>query len=375
MSTPNIRQLYFKDTSFADLMKHRIYNVLLLSSKYDAFILEEDGRIDEQIFNEYVSLHLRYPPRFTLVETEEEALAYLNRSKYELIITMSDSEDRDIIDLTKRLKALYPEIPVVLLTPFLREISVRVADEDLSMIDYFFCWLGNSDLLLAIIKLMEDRMNVEEDVESVGVQAILFVEDSIRFASSVLPYLYKFVFQQSRSFMTEALNEHQRMLRMRGRPKILMARTYDEAISIYEKFRHSVLGVISDVDFPRNGVRNKRAGIELCRLIKDDNSFMPYIIYSSEAANKASADTLGAAFVDKNNEKILPAELSKQLLENFGFGDFVFENPATGEEVARAKDLHDLQHLVPILPDDTVEYHFSQSCVEVVVFEGYVSAG
>jgi DNA-binding NarL/FixJ family response regulator len=344
-------------------MKHRIYNVLLLSSKYDAFILEEDGRIDEQIFNEYVSLHLRYPPRFTLVETEEDALTSLNRGKYELIITMSDSEDRDIIDLTKRIKALYPEIPIVVLTPFLREISVRVADEDLSMIDYFFCWLGNSDLLLAIIKLMEDRMNVEEDLESVGVQAILFVEDSIRFASSVLPYLYKFVFQQSRSFMTEALNEHQRMLRMRGRPKILMARTYDEAISIYDKFKHNILGVISDVDFPYRGQENKGAGIDLCRLIKAENSFMPYIIYSSEVANKASANEIGAAFVDKNNEKILPAKLSKQLLENFGFGDFVFENPTTGEEVARAKDLHDLQHLVPILPDDTVEYHFSRNHV------------
>ena len=363
MSAPNIRQLCFKDTSFADLMKHRIYNVLLLSSKYDAFILEEDGRIDEQIFNEYVSLHLRYPPRFTLVETEEEALTNLCRGKYELIITMSDSEGKDIIDLSKRIKALYPDIPIVVLTPFLREISVRVADEDLSMIDYFFCWLGNSELLLAIIKLMEDRMNVEEDVESVGVQSILFVEDSIRFASSILPYLYKFVFRQSRSFMTEALNEHQRMLRMRGRPKILMARTYEEALAIYERYRDNILGVISDVDFPCNGKHNKRAGIELCKLIKAENSFMPYIIESSEYENKAAADALNVAFVDKNNEKILPTELSKRLLGNFGFGDFVFKNPTTGEEVARASDLHDLQHLLPVLPDDTVAYHFSHNHV------------
>ena len=363
MITPNIRQFYFKDTSFADLMKHRIYNVLLLSSKYDAFILEEDGRIDEQIFNEYVSLHLRYPPRFTLVETEDEALGSLRRGKYELIITMSDSDDKDIIDLAQRMKALYPDIPIVVLTPFLREVSVRVAGEDLSLIDYFLCWLGNSDLLLAIIKLVEDSMNVKEDVESVGVQALLFVEDSIRFASSVLPYLYKFVFQQSRSFMTEALNEHQRTLRMRGRPKILMARTYEEAIAIYERYGDNILGVISDVDFPRAGRHDRKAGIELCRLIRSENPFMPYVLESSEYENKALADSLGVAFVDKNNEKILPAALSKQLLENFGFGDFVFRRPDTNAEVARASDLHDLQHLVPVLPDEVVVHHFSQNHV------------
>ncbi|MDR1593665.1 MAG: phosphoenolpyruvate synthase, partial [Prevotellaceae bacterium] len=160
----NIRKLYFKDTSFASLMKHRIYNVLLVSSNYDAFILEEDGRIDEQIFNEYMALNLRYAPRFTLVETEAEAQVELENSKYELIITMSDSEGNNIIDIAKRIKANHEDIPIIVLTPFLREISLRLHTDDVSDIDYVFSWLGNSDLLLAIIKLLEDRMNVKEDV-------------------------------------------------------------------------------------------------------------------------------------------------------------------------------------------------------------------
>ncbi|MDR1340646.1 MAG: phosphoenolpyruvate synthase [Prevotellaceae bacterium] len=359
----NIRKLYFKDTSFADLMKHRIYNVLLVSSKYDAFILEEDGRIDEQIFNEYIALNLRYAPRFTLVETEAEARAELEKNKYELIITMSDSEGSDIIDIAKRIKAKHGDIPIIVLTPFLREVSLRLHTEDVSDIDYVFSWLGNSDLLLAIIKLLEDRMNVKEDVESVGVQILLFIEDSTRFASSVLPYLYKFVFNQSRSFMTEALNDHQQMLRMRGRPKILMARTYEEALSIFEQYSKNILGVISDVSFPRGGKTDKTAGIDLCKHIRQYNPFISYILESSENQNRVCAEELGIPYIDKNNEKTLPNQLKKDLLENFGFGDFIFRNSVSGKEIARASDLKELQKLVLELPDEILRWHFMRNDV------------
>ncbi|MDR2026817.1 MAG: phosphoenolpyruvate synthase [Prevotellaceae bacterium] len=359
----NIRKLYFKDTSFASLMKHRIYNVLLVSSKYDAFILEEDGRIDEQIFNEYMALNLRYAPRFTLVETETDAWNELENSKYELIIAMSDSEGNDIIDIAKRIKARHEDIPIIVLTPFLREISLRLYTDDLSDIDYVFSWLGNSDLLLAIIKLLEDRMNVKEDVESVGVQILLFVEDSIRFASSVLPYLYKFVFNQSRSFMTEALNDHQQMLRMRGRPKILMARTYEEAISIFDQYSNNILGVISDVSFPRNGKTDKTAGFDLCKYIKRQNPFISYILESSEEQNGACAEQLHVPYIDKNNEKTLPNQLKTILLENFGFGDFIFRDPVSRKEIARASDLKDLQNLLLKLPDEVLTWHFSRNDV------------
>ncbi|MCC8152768.1 MAG: response regulator, partial [Tannerellaceae bacterium] len=224
---PDFKNLEFRDTSFADLMNKRIYNVLLIASKYDAFMLEDDGRVDEQIFNEYTALSLRYPPRFTQVTTQEEALKELQDRNFELIICMPNMDDRDIFSAAKEIKIHYPSIPIVVLTPFSKEVTKRVADEDLSAIDYVFSWLGNSDLFLAIIKLIEDKMNAEDDIESVGVQIILLVEDSIRFYSSALPHLYKFVLEQSQEFSKEALNDHQRTLRMRGRPKIKLARTYE----------------------------------------------------------------------------------------------------------------------------------------------------
>jgi CheY-like chemotaxis protein len=226
-STPSFKKLYFKDTSFANLMTKRIYNVLLIASKYDAFTLEDDGRVDEQIFNEYVSLNLRYPPRFTQVSTGEEALEELKVNNYELIICMPSDKTVISFEIARAIKESHSEIPIVVLTPFSREVSKYMAKADLSAIDYVFSWLGNTDLLLAIIKLIEDKMNVDQDIESVGVRVILLVEDSVRFYSSILPNLYKFVLEQSRNFSTEALNEHQQMLRMRGRPKILLARNYE----------------------------------------------------------------------------------------------------------------------------------------------------
>ena len=216
---PDFKNLVFKDTSFANLMNKRIYNILLIATKYDAFMLEDDGRVDEQIFNEYTSLSLRYPPRFTQVTNEEEALTELKKKNYELIICMPNMDNRDIFAAAKEIKIHYPEIPIVVLTPFSKEVSKRVEGEDLSAIDYVFSWLGNSELLLAIIKLIEDKMNARDDVDSVGVQIILLVEDSVRFYSSALPHLYKFVLEQSQEFSKEALNEHQRTLRMRGTSK------------------------------------------------------------------------------------------------------------------------------------------------------------
>ncbi|MDR2465916.1 MAG: phosphoenolpyruvate synthase [Prevotellaceae bacterium] len=359
----NIRKLYFKDTSFANLMQHRIYNVLLISSKYDAFILEEDGRIDEQLFNEYVALNLRYAPRFTLVESEAEAQSRLDAGKYELLIAMSDSAGNDIIGIAQRIKQRHRDIPVVVLTPFLREVSMRLRKGNIDYIDYVFSWLGNSDLLLAIIKLLEDRMNVREDVASVGVQILLFVEDSVRCASSILPHLYKFVFNQSRSFMTEALNEHQQMLRMRGRPKILMARTYEEALEIFDRYSDNIMGIVSDVSFPRSGKMSRHAGIDLCRHVKSIDPFMSYILESSEEENIPLARELGVPFIDKNDEKTLPGKLKKLLLEDFGFGNFIFRNPDTGEKIAEASDLKELQRLVLELPDESLRRHFSRNDV------------
>ena len=360
MNTPSIKKLYFKDTSFADLMTHRIYNVLLYASKYDAFVLEEDGRIDELIFNEYTSLNLRYPPRFTLVSSEEEANALLRERTFELIISMPSGDSINPFEWAKKVKRQFPDIPIVVLTPFSKSVSLRLANEDLSAIDYVFSWLGNSDILLAIIKLIEDRMNVEEDVESVGVQVILFVEDSIRWYSSIVPHLYKFVFKQSRSFMTEALNEHEQMLRMRGRPKILLARSYEEGLAIYQKYKHNMLGVITDVSYPQAGEKNKTAGINLCHEIRKQDSFIPLIVESTEETNHAAADEMKAAFLNKMSKTLL-MELRELITNNFGFGDFVFIHPETGEEEARVQNLRGLQESIFNVSDASLYYHVSRN--------------
>jgi len=360
MNSPNIKKLYFKDTSFANLMTHRIYNVLLYASKYDAFVLEEDGRIDEQIFNEYTSLNLRYPPRFTLVSNEEEVNALLRDRTFELIISMPSGDSINPFEWAKKVKKDFPDIPIVVLTPFSNSVSKRIANEDLSAIDYVFSWLGNSDILLAIIKLIEDKMNVEEDVQSVGVQVILFVEDSIRYYSSIVPHLYKYVFKQSRSFMTEALNDHEQMLRMRGRPKILLARTYEEGMAIYEKYKNNMLGVITDVSYPQTGAKNKLAGINLCNEIRKYDKFIPLIVESTEEENHLRADSVNAVFLNKMSKTLLQ-ELGEKITENFGFGDFVFNNPTNGLEEARVQNLRGLQEILFKISDESFYYHVSRN--------------
>lgn len=360
MNTPSIKKLYFKDTTFANLMTHRIYNVLLFASKYDAFVLEEDGRIDEQIFNEYTSLNLRYPPRFTLVSSEEEANAQLRDRQFELIISMPSGDSINPFEWAKSVKQQFPDIPIVVLTPFSKSVSLRLSNEDLSAIDYVFSWLGNSDILLAIIKLIEDRMNVEEDVNSVGVQVILFVEDSIRWYSSIVPHLYKFVFMQSRSFMTEALNEHEQMLRMRGRPKILLARSYEEGLEMYQKYKNNMLGVITDVSYPQNGEKNPIAGINLCREIRKHDKYIPLIVESTEVCNRIPADELKAAFLNKMSKTLL-LELREKITMNFGFGDFLFINPITNQEEACVQNLRGLQETIFTISDEALYYHVSRN--------------
>lgn len=356
----NLKRYYFSDTPFINLMKKRIYHVLLVSSSYDAFILEGDGRIDEQIFNEYVALNLRYPPQFMLTHSNDEAWDILENESIDLIIIMLSADNTGTFDLAKRIKNAYPRKPIIVLTPFSREVSLKLNQEDYSYIDYFFSWLGNPDILLAIIKLIEDKMNVEHDVNEVGVQAILLVEDSIRFYSSYLPNIYKIIFKQSKAFQLEGLNEHQQMLRMRGRPKILLATNYNEATTIYEKFKNNLLGIITDVSYERNGEMDKEAGIKLCRRVKKDDVFMPLLLQSSDAENEKLAKELNVGFLNKTS-KTLSIELRNFIIEFFAFGDFVFQDPETMEEINRAPDLKTLQLKMFEVPDDSLLYHITHN--------------
>ena len=356
----DMNRLVMKDTSFANLMNKRIFNILLIATKYDSFMLEDDGRIDEQIFNEYTSLSLSYPPRFTKASTEEEALKFMEQNRFDLVICMPNMDDKDIFSTANRIKTLYPEIPIVVLTPFSREVTKRISQEDLSSIDYVFSWLGNAELLVAIIKLIEDKMNVDDDIKSAGVQTILLVEDSIRFYSSALPHLYKFILEQSKEFSKEALNAHQQTLRMRGRPKILLARSYEEVEELYKKYRHNMLGIICDMCFDRQGSKDKQAGYKFCCKVRNIDRFVPIIFDSSEVENKLYADELHCSFIDKNS-KTFPQDLRKEIMNNFGFGNFVIINPRTKEEVTRITSLNDLQRKIFSIPDESLIFHLSRN--------------
>jgi len=337
-------------------MKKRIYHVLLLSSAYDAFILEDDGRIDEQIFNEYVSLNLRYPPQFILVTDEDEAFKAMDEQNIDLVITMLSAEKESTFDFAVNFKQEYPDIPIVALTPFSREVSLRFDKEKTQVFDYVFSWLGNADLLLAIIKLIEDKMNADYDINEIGVQAIILVEDSVRFYSSYLPNIYKIIFTQSKQFMQEGLNEHQKMLRMRGRPKILFATTYEDAINIYEKFRNNLLGVITDMSYKHYGIRNQFAGLNLCRHIKMDNKYVPLLIQSSDANNILFAKEIRVGFLHKHSKKLL-RDLRHFIIKHFAFGPFEFIDPNTHNVVEKAADLKEMQEKLYLIPDTSLRYH------------------
>lgn len=358
MNEESLSQLYLKDTAFQNLMQRRIFNVLLVASPYDAFMMEEDGRVEEQLYFEYVALNLSSPPRVTRVSRPEEALDELEVKRFDLIIMMPGVDLSETFTGAKNIKELYPDIPIVVLTPFSKEVSRRLAKEDLTAVDYVFSWLGNVDLLLAIIKLLEDKMNADNDINEVGVQMILLVEDSVRFYSSVLPIIYKFLLKQSLIFSTEALNEHEQMLRMRGRPKVMLARDYEEAVELYNRYGKNVLGVISDVSFKHEGVKDAQAGLKLAAYLREKDPYLPIIMESSEEDNAPKVKAFGGVFIDKNSKKF-PVDLGNAIRKDFGFGDFVIRDPETGEELLRIHDLKDLQRHIFDIPAKSLFYHAS----------------
>ena len=363
-----------KDVTFVNLMTRRIFNVLIVANPYDAFMLEDDGRVEEKIYNEYMGLGLRYPPTFTQVSTIAEAEKFLATTKVDLVICMPGNADNDAFTVARAIKGEFPDIPCVVLTPFSHGITRRIENEDLSMFDYVFCWLGNTNLIMSIIKLMEDKMNLDRDIKEAGVQMILLVEDSIRFYSSILPNLYNYILQQSQNFATEALNRHAATLRMRGRPKVVLARTYDEAMEAWEKYKDNCLGVISDVRFPlhpsrqsqivgagASGVpKDSEAGFKLFEAIRRDNEFVPLIMESAETRNRDRAQLQNYHYVDKNS-KMLSVELRHLMEEHMGFGDFIFRDPRSHEEILRVRTLKELQDNIFTIPRDSMLYHISRN--------------
>lgn len=350
----------FNDTPFVRLMQRRVFNVLLLGTKYDIFALEEDGRVDEQVFAEYTTLGLRYPPRFTKVETEAEALHVLSTQHFELIICMPNMADHDAFASAKNIKRLYPDSTLVVLTPFSHEVSRRIKKEDLSNIDYVFSWLGDADLLLAIIKLVEDKWNFVNDARLASVRCIILVEDSIRFYSSALPHLYRIVLEQSREIAKEALNDQLKALRMRGRPKILLARNYEEAINLLENYGDYVLGVVSDMSFMRNNTKDELAGYQLGMELPKYSAGARLILESSEADNVAYAKKLGVGFIHKNDRRY-SEKLRHEMEQHFGMGDFRIINPRTHKLLFKVHTLHELQTCIKNIPDSAMRYHLARN--------------
>ena len=360
---------YLKDVSFTNLMTRRIFNVLIVANPYDAFMLEDDGRVDEKIFDEYTELGIRYPPTFTQVSTIEEAHRVLDETNIDLVICMPGTADNDAFTVAREVKQIKPNVPCVVLTPFSHGITRRMQDEDMSIFDYVFSWLGNTNLILSIIKLIEDKMNIEHDIEEAGVQMILLVEDNIRFYSSVLPNLYNYILLQSKRFSTEALNPHAAAQRKRGRPKVVLATNYDEAMQIYLKYKDNTLGVISDTRFPMKTPAGRlshveegdpEAGLKLLREIRKIDEYVPLILESSESENREKAWAEGFDFLDKNSKKF-NVDLRQMIEEHLGFGDFIFRDPTTREEVARVSSLKELQDNIFKIPHDSLMHHIRRN--------------
>ena len=337
-------------------MEKRVKRILLVCNNYDSFALEEDGRIDVQIAQEYAELNLSNPPSITRAETTREALSIIeerkaaNKLPFDLILTMYSVGELDVFDFAKEAKSRMPGCPIVLLSSFSKEIYNRIEKHDRSDIDYFFNWNNSTDLIIAIIKLIEDRLNAEHDILEEGVRAILLVEDSVRYYSTYLPLLYKLVLHQNAIAIRDALNEKQQLLRKRARPKVLMATCYDEAVELYNRFGSNMIGVISDVGFvihkgEPSSMEKLDAGVDLCRLIRENNPTMPFLMQSSQESMRSTARKLNVGFVVKKS-KTLSQDVSDYIEQEFGFGDFIARDPRTGKEIARASDLEGFERII-----------------------------
>ena len=345
-----------KERHHAELMAKRIRRILLVCNNYDSYTLEEDGHIEVQIAQDYAELNLSNPPDILRVETTVEALEVARRGeRFDLVITMYNVGEVDVFDFSKQMKEISPDTPIVLLATFSREIYRRIQDRDKSAIDWFFCWNNSTDLMIAIIKLLEDRMNADHDIQEEGVRAILLIEDSVRYYSTYLPVLYKLVLQQNSAAIRDTLNEKQQTQRKRSRPKILMATCYDEAVELYERYKQNILGVISDIGFVIHKgdapeTEKLDAGIDLCNHIHKDNPTMPILMQSSQESMREVAEKLGVGFVVKTS-KTLTHDLSEFIGREFGFGDFVVTDPLSGEELFRANDLYGFEKIIKNISD------------------------
>jgi len=353
---PPKEPLSFK--TFFELMARKVNEILLVSSPYDAFIMEEDGRLAQRIIREYQGLNLSRPPRVIWVSTAKEALTALARTQFDIVITMPRVDDMDAFDFGREVKKAHPGLPVFLLAHNTNSVIVNLLNKrcaDQSAIDRVFVWNGNSDLFLALIKHVEDRMNVVRDTSRARVRVVLLVEDSPIYRSILLPLLYKEIVSQTQNLISSSLNEDHRILRMRARPKILVAQNYEEAVEIYRQVKPYLLTVFSDARYPRHNQMDSAAGFALLEMIRADSPEVPLMMLSTEAGNRQRAVRLPAVFVDKRSSA-MGRDIRAFFVNYLGFGDFVFRRP-DGREVGRAASLREMERILPDISDDSVMYH------------------
>ena len=341
---------------FSNLMLRHIYTVLLICSDYDRFMLEEDGRVEEELYKEYTALGLSNPPKITHTNNETEALTLIDQRNFDLVITMLDLESGRVEKLCEEIKKKKPYMPIIALSPSPDHRKARILKgENCPFIDYMFYWQGNATLFLAMVKLIEDKMNIDHDTAEADVQVIILVEDSVRFISSYLPQMYLALIRQNRLSILEALNDWGRTLRMRGRPKIVLARNFDEAWNLFTTYRENILGVITDVSFPYEGGREK-AGLELAKRIKALDGEIPVLIQSRDMENEEESRKIGCDFLYKLSPTLL-MDLENHFLKYYNFGPFIFLDPATGKEIARAETMKEVQRLIKTIPIESFIYH------------------
>jgi DNA-binding NarL/FixJ family response regulator len=344
---------------FHELMARKVTEILLVSSPYDAFIMEEEGRLAERIIHEYRGLNLSRPPMLTWASSAHEALDALSQKKFDLVITMPQVDETDAYVLGRHIKSKFPDLPVFLMIQNTNRHLLDRKYADRSSIDRLYVWNGNSDLLLALIKNLEDQMNVAYDTQRARVRVIVIVEDSPIYYSSLLPLLYKEIVTQTQAVMEESLNDEHRMVRMRARPKILVAQSYEEAVELYQKYKPYLLSIFSDVRFPKNGKLDDAAGFKLLSMIRKDSPDLPLLNFSSEESNRSRAQKIPAVFFNKNSPT-LHSEIRSFFMQYLGFGEFVFRLP-DNQEIGRVSNLRQMEDILPSIPDESVFYHATRN--------------
>ena len=352
-------EFYSQFKMFHEIMSIKVREILLISSPYDAYIMEEDRSLASRIVNEYIGLNLSLPPRVTRTSSGRNALALLEQKSFDMVITMPNLDDMDAQTLGVKIKAKHPDLPVILLSHSLRSIFPQGEYRKLMGIDKVFIWSGNSDLLLALVKNAEDRLNVDRDTQRAMVRVLILVEDSPQYYSSFLPLIYKEIVKQTQAVLGVGLNEEHRLLRMRSRPKIMLAETYEEAMNLCRKYRSYLIGVISDTRIPRNGKLDDQAGADILTFMKQEIPDLPMLLLSSDSHNRMKADRIPAIFLDKNSPNLL-VELQDFFLNHLGFGDFVFRMPDR-TEIDRASSLRTLELKISRIPDESLLYHASRN--------------